>query len=95
MAYNPYSRLYPCYQGILARPYPHWRYTWHWFRHNFRVYPCFESDGRVFRPYRLKSLTFRRLPLVLYVCSYRDFRVINCLNRLNKGFNSIRTELQH
>lgn len=59
MSYNPYSRLYPCYQGIMVRPYHHAVYRWHWFRHNFRIYPCFDVDGKVFRPYRSKR--FRRI----------------------------------
>ena len=59
----------------------------HLIHHNKSVYPCFDLDGKVFRPCHK---IFRRLPLVLYVYGLHDFRVMNSLNRLNKGLNEIR-----
>lgn len=64
----------------------------HLMHHNKHVYPCFYLDGKIFRSCHK---TFRCLPLVLYAYSLHDFRVMNCLNRLNKGLNLIRRELQH
>ena len=50
MAYNPYTRLYPCYHGIMARPYHHAVYRWHWFHHGLGCLCPFYLLGYFVRP---------------------------------------------
>lgn len=57
--FNKYDRYFLCWWHDVNRGVSLLRSYRFWIKHNYRLYPCFDVDGKFFRPYRSKR--FRRI----------------------------------